>query len=603
MNSAFDRYSFASVSARCIAGTALVAALALPGVGVSQAWADEANSKDEIVYVKGSSTGQTQGIYVVNVFDSDSQQTLDDPANYTSVTNLTTNQVLTQENGAVELTTTANEPFYYQGDMDASTQLPWNITVTYYLNGEEVTPEELAGADGLVKVVFDAQAIDDGSEASDFANSYILQAQGTFAESHFVIADTGDATLAHSGSNQVVNCLILPGESETFEISGLASNFQYDGWQVAGMSLSMAVDISGEDTSQLTDACEELESATSKIADGSSSLSSGASSLSDGASQVADGASSLSAGASNVASGAQELSSGVSSAVAGLENLSSAGQEVASGWSSVRQGIQSVSSNVAQIAAGSTQYLSGLKSSMNEYAGAAAQLDSAKAAYAQAYQAAAADPTTENVSAMNTAAQNLASVSSAAGAYGALSGAVSNYSTIDSGVQALNGGLSDLADGASTFDSGLSDYLAGASSAADQAGALASGASSLASGAGQVADGASSVSSGADQVASGAKSLDSGSDELSSGAAELASSVEGMDETIIDELQDTIDEKLGGDFTPHSFVVPNNTNVDKVQFVYVIEGISEPEDDTEDDADSQGEESESFIDRLFSLFQ
>lgn len=75
-----------------------------------------------------------------------------------------------------------------------------------------------------------------------------------------------------------------------------------------------------------------------------------------------------------------------------------------------------------------------------------------------------------------------------------------------------------------------------------------------------------------------------------------------MDQKIIDQLQDAIDEKLGQDFTPHSFVVPSNTNVDSVQFVYVISGVDEPDDEDTTPATEEEQTEKTIIDRFFALF-
>lgn len=116
---------------------------------VSQAWGVEPEAaKDEVVYVKAGADGATQGLYVVNVFDTGSVQTVDDPARYTRVKNLTTTDALVQENGAVQVSTLADQPFYYEGEMDAATPLPWDVSLTYYLDGAQIAPDELAGRAG-----------------------------------------------------------------------------------------------------------------------------------------------------------------------------------------------------------------------------------------------------------------------------------------------------------------------------------------------------------------------------------------------------------------------------------------------------------------------
>ena len=565
-------------AARGAVAFVLAAGLMLPFAVPGQAYAASDGAKDEVVYAKAAANGETQGIYVVNVFDSQTDAQVSDPANYTSVQNLTTTQVLEQKNGVVELSTTANTPFYYQGNLDAASQLPWNISIRYYLDGAEKQPAELSGANGQLKVVLDVQPVEEG-DVSDFATSYILQAKGTFAEDAFTISDGGDATIAHSGSDQVATCLVLPGEGATFEITGTAHNFSYDGWQIAGMPLSMAVDLASQDTSKLTGQTQELEDATSQ-------LSSGASELSNGTSQVDGGAQSL-------ASGASQLSSGVDSAVSGLSQLSSAGSSLVQGWNSVASGVNSLDSAASQLQAGSNQFEQGLESSAQEYASAASQLANVKAAYAQAAQAAKqalasgdTEAAAQAVAQMDAYAQQLAQVSAASGAYQALAGVEDSYSTLDSGIDALASSTPELASGAQSFGSGLFSYVEGAGEAAESA-------TQLQEGAAQVAEGAGSLSSATSQLSSGASTLASGSETL-------ANSVSGLDQKIIEELQNVIDEKLGKDFKPHSYVVPGNTNVDAVQFVYVVEGISEP-DETMSETNGSSENL-SFLDRFVALF-
>ena len=66
-----------------------------------------------------------------------------------------------------------------------------------------------------------------------------------------------------------------------------------------------------------------------------------------------------------------------------------------------------------------------------------------------------------------------------------------------------------------------------------------------------------------------------------------------MDRKVLDEVQETIDEKLGTGYRLHSFVDAGNTDVNEVQFVYVVDGVEDASDsddattetaaDTEDD--------------------
>ena len=80
-----------------------------------------------------------------------------------------------------------------------------------------------------------------------------------------------------------------------------------------------------------------------------------------------------------------------------------------------------------------------------------------------------------------------------------------------------------------------------------------------------------------------------------------------MDEKVLDELQDTIDEKLGRGYQLHSFVDPSNTNVREVQFVYVVDGVKSADDTSSSDDQSQQasddeQQDQSFFGRLAALF-
>jgi putative membrane protein len=168
------------------------------------------SAKTEVVYARTDATGKKSGVYVVNDFDTPTAQTVTDPGTYTKVQNLSTSEELSNTNGSVTLTTTAGEPVYYQGDLDASTQLPWDVEVTYRLDGKVVSPDELSGKSGKLDIELKVTGMDDDSSTSDFAKSFMLQAQGTFPNDNFHLDDSDDGTVAVVGDNTLVTYLLIP---------------------------------------------------------------------------------------------------------------------------------------------------------------------------------------------------------------------------------------------------------------------------------------------------------------------------------------------------------------------------------------------------------
>lgn len=589
-------------------GCALVAASLAPA---GLAYGATPSAKDEVVYAKADPSGSTQGIFVVNVFQGTGDK-VSDPGSYQQVTNLSTTQQLVQDGGKVVFNTQANQAFFYQGDLDASTQLPWDIDVTYRLDGKKITAQEASGASGDLTVTLSIVP-SSSSDLAAYCDSYLVQAQGTFDPNSFQVASS-DATMAHSGSDTVATCLVLPGESGTFTIKGTANGFSYDGWQISAVPLSMAIDLADQDTSQLSAKTGELESATGQLADGGKELKEGATALDDGATALELGAALSQLGGAAISSGADELSNGVSAmsdgvkeATSNLDKISQNSAGLMAGFQQLSEGISNVKSGADQLLAGSDQYQQTLDTSKAQVATGAAGYNDALAAFQAAMTAYQLEPSQDNLAVLNQATSLVLECAQAAGAYSALDSASIGYSRIAAGITQLDAGAVTLDAGATSFQQSLGSYTgnvdelnSAASSLNDAADSLTEGASSLAEGANSMNDVLELMTDGASTLSEGTASMATATETLSSGLDTLASSVQGMDQQVLSAMQEAIDQKLGADFQPRSFAVPSNTKVDQVQFVYVVEGVKAPEAEAE--PVETPDENKGFLEKLLSLF-
>ncbi|PST47148.1 hypothetical protein CPA40_02190 [Bifidobacterium callitrichos] len=579
----------------------------------------EGNGKDETVYIKTKANGAVSGVYVVNTFDAGQPRTVQDPGSYTKVTNLTTDEKLAEKNGKVNVTTLKNKPFYYQGDLKADTALPWNVSVDYTLDGRAVDARELDGADGELAMTLRIAPNESADKATrEFADAYVIQAQGTFPQEALDITDAGDATLAQSGGNTVVSGMVLPGETGTFTIRGRAKDFTSSGWQITAMSLDMALDVRDQDTSQLTEQTGKLGDATAQLADGTASLAQGNRQLSQGIGSLATGTTELNRGAQSLASGTETLSQGAEALAQGNRQLADGLAQLYDASGRMSAGVKGLPEQITALSQGVTTLKQGsdtLKQGDGQYRQALAggqqtilaqvggDIDAAETAsrqaYAQALAAVKRNPgDAQAIAALDKAVTAMAQVENAKGQYQALGQALDGYVGISSGIGQLSGGvdqldakvngsangssddsaaaqasLAQLANGLASMHTAIGQLNTGAQSAASGAEELAKGLSAARDGANSLATGAAAADSGARTLASGAASAADGADRLDDGARELADSVKGMDDKVLDELQKTIDEKLGKGFKTHSFVAPANTAVDRVQFTYVLPGI------------------------------
>lgn len=106
-------------------------------------------SKDEVIYANLDEVGTVNELYVVNALEVGREGSIIDYGNYDKLTNLTTLSEMTQlDQEQVEINDAPEGMFYYQGNLSTNTNLPWNFDISYVLDGNEVSPEELAGNDG-----------------------------------------------------------------------------------------------------------------------------------------------------------------------------------------------------------------------------------------------------------------------------------------------------------------------------------------------------------------------------------------------------------------------------------------------------------------------
>lgn len=617
---------------------AMVAAITLGGVP-AVAFADAASAgetaKTQVVYVKASATGSQEGVYVVNQFELEdgSRAKASDAGDYESVKNLTDDQQLSAL-GTSTFDVSAGEPFLYQGNLASSTQLPWTVKVGYRLDGKTVSDEQLAGASGKLEMTLDIQPNSECEGA--YADNFLLQVSGSFDNDLASSIEADGAMLARSAGNTQASYMVLPGKSGSYSINADVHDFEFGGWAIVGVPLSIVLDI---DDDQFGDAAENLDTLEQAIKD----IDSGANSLKDGTASVASGSQSLSSGAATLASGANTLAvgagplqSGTSTLAGGTESLSAGAKQLCAATELLCAKLKELSVGGDSLIAGSNAYSSQLSTQASELSSQAASVDvaSAQAAYQQAMQtyvgafagafarayaqAYAQTSSQEQAQAAAQAAAVRATASQQAAMEQALTAFVTAQAT-KSGNEAAASALTGALDGYGQVDAGISNYVAaaqqivqastglldaagqvddGADSVASGASQLETGANSVASGVGSLSSGAGTLASGAGTLASGAVTLDEGAATLADGTGQAAERTDGLSGQMIEQVRDKLTDFLNPDFELVDFVNGSN-DAEAVQFVIKTDAIEIPDNQAEEQA---AEPEETFLEKLLALF-
>ena len=562
--------------ASCLFGGVATGVGANAGAALTAATGQETNAvpKTEVVYAKLAGNGALQNAYVVNTLEPEQAGTLCDFGSYESVQNLTNTSELGVTDQAVLIDVAEGqegEPFSYQASLGAAA-LPWNVSVSYSLDGKSVSATELAGATGALNTEI---AITRNPAAQDdaFFENYLVTATVTLASDVARNIQAPDAQVALSGSDTQLTFMVMPGKEKMVSFTADVTDFKMSSIQVAAIPFAIAFDFPDTDAlisqfSQLTDAAKTLDAAAAALASGANDLASGVAGLQSGA-------------------------AGVSQGVAG----------VAQGLTAYQQGIlaQAAQSQGAAEAMGSEKEVNAsYEEAMREYMNAFVQAFTQKyaeiyakeyaTAYAQAYQEALMGGMDEQAAAQSAtqqATQTATQMATADALEAAELAAEEKAGQIEEAVRAIATRASYVASA-----SALQGAAAGLGSAADQK-SLIGGTSSLASGSDQFAQGIGEVVSGASEYAQG-------SQEFSQGMSQFQGETAGLPRAVQAEMDALMADYDKSDFEPRSFVSSKNTNVKLVQFV-----MSTPEIVVEATDDSAGQDEDELtpLDRLLALFR
>lgn len=632
-------------------GTAADAAAAEPSAapGETPAAGDgEPSEKEEVIYVTLDASGELVSAYAVNSFPGGE---ITDYGDYDSVRVLNTGDEIEYEDGVVNITTDAKR-IYYQGGLK-KVELPWDISLTYRLDGKAVTAEEIAGKSGEAEIRFTVTQNEEC--AGTFYDDYALQASFTLPGDVFSDISAPDATVAAVGADRQLTYTLLPGEGIDTLITATAENFSLPAVSINGIHLNLNVDVNSDgikdQVGQLVDAASQLNSGASALYSGSQELQTGASGLLDGSESLQSGIAELDAGVAELQDGLIVMRDGLNELYANSGDLTSGAGQVYSGLAQVEAALDALSVDTSQIEllVASAQALA--DGAQSAYDGAVAlrnalstsALDSALAANGSTYTLSGlAQANLEAINELSQYASLFESVNMGQ-AYNDLVALLNGNASMLNGVSlyitavgteadALVSGLGELSAGCSEFNSAvieLSSTVSGLLSQlvqlqtaiaqlTDGSAELAYGVDAYTAGVAQLVDGFGSVMSGVSALAEGSSELLSGSGELSAGAAELYSGVAELangaqsmangasalnSETSSLDVQAEIDSLLadiGGSMeAPVSFVDSRNGTIRAVQFVIQTEEISAP---AEVAPPEPAAEEQSFWDKLLNLF-
>lgn len=354
---------------------------------------DNDADKDESVYLISDANGNVNKTIVVDhLKNKDKKDTLEDASNLSDIENVKGKEKFTQSGD--KLTWQAGgKDIYYQGT--ATEEPPVTQKVTYYLDGKEISPEDLAGKSGKVKIRFDYTNTTSYTETVNGEKQTVsvpfAAITGLVLGDGFENIEVTNGKAEVSDSSSVVLGYALPGLKDSLgikdgdldgdvnipeymEMTADVENFSMPAAMTFVVNASDYVSTDGIDTSDLDDMINDLKDASTQLQDGSKTLAEGTDTLSDGLSTLqsklgtfASGVGTLQSGLKTYTDGVSTLSGGLNTLgnstgalVSGADKLNSGAGQLASGSATLKDGLKSYTDGASTLAAGASNLDAGM---------------------------------------------------------------------------------------------------------------------------------------------------------------------------------------------------------------------------------------------------
>lgn len=220
---------------------------------------------DETLYVTMDPYGEIKESSIVKNYQMNGSSKVVDYGAYEKVMNLTDHsEPVIGEDGSITFSPEeTGKRFYFEGRTQTEkSQLPWDIKVSYRLNGVEKKADELAGEKGLIEINVD---LTPNKGLSDYyRNNMALMASTVVDMDKNLSLEAEGAQVQAVGNLNMVAFFQLPGEEGHYSIRIGSEDFKFSGIVFAMVPLTVS---QLEKVNDLRDAKETVEDSADAISD------------------------------------------------------------------------------------------------------------------------------------------------------------------------------------------------------------------------------------------------------------------------------------------------------------------------------------------------
>ena len=469
--------------------------------------------KTETVYIKSDAGGNTKEITVETMLKHSSDGSdIQDQSNLKDIRNTKGDEEYSQGSDGSLIWENHGEDISYKGTSDQ--EPPLKVKVSYYLDGEQISPKDLAGKSGQVKIRFDYENTSTGTvtvknKAYEVQTPFLVMSALVLPSDTFSNIKVDNGKLMQMDDQNMVIGYTMPGLADSLQLSGYevtedidipeyvevtadAEEFELE-FTATIITPGLLEDL---DTDDLKDADE--------FADGMADLKDGVDDMDEGVGELYDGLKEFDDYLDEFTDGVTALRDAMNQVKDGAGKLNGNSKALNDGAAALQSGLEQL--NTALSAAGSTTGTS-TESGSGE-AAVGADTAAGQAAFAKTVGALAAggeaNPKKKKRKAQQEAlaalgltvedAQNLEAYAKTLSEAGASAGELQK--TLKISVAALAAGSKQLTEGLTAYTTGVSQLYAGTEKVVEGGTTLCTAGGELYDGFGEALDGVSELRDG-----------------------------------------------------------------------------------------------------------
>lgn len=315
--------------------------------------------KEETVYVKADANGEKEDVIVSEwLKNTEGGESIADTSELSSIENVKGEEGFTQ-NGEKLVWDAGGNDIYYQGTTNR--ELPVGVEITYYLDGEKVTPEELAGKSGHVKIRYQYKNM---SQEGDIYTPFVMVTGMVLPGENFKNTSVTNGKVISDGEKTIVIGIGLPGmydslklgDSEELKDMEIPDSFEIEA-DAADFEIAMAMTVADPlnledldlddigDVDDLREKINDLTDGSAELVDGSGELADGVQTLKDSCGELIDGIDTIDENMGILSDGIQtldtkkaDLISGINALTDGIDMLESKKGELVQGVQELNEG-------------------------------------------------------------------------------------------------------------------------------------------------------------------------------------------------------------------------------------------------------------------------